>query len=100
MITDYHLPFSRHFTSAVRRNPQTVSCFQLEGGTLRKQPGQPTRKRELFLTFLFYLYLNYKVWWTSMLIMEMFAVVKNYYVLREKLLKKVGEIGTICTESS
>ena len=35
-----------------------------------------------------------------MLIMEMFAVVKNYYVLREKLLKKVGEIGTICTESS
>ena len=35
-----------------------------------------------------------------MLIMETFAVVKNYYVLREKLLKKVGEIGTICTESS
>jgi len=35
-----------------------------------------------------------------MLIMEMFAVVKNYYVLREKLLKKVGEVGTICIESS
>lgn len=35
-----------------------------------------------------------------MLIMEMFAVIKNYYVLREKLLEQVGEIGTICTESS
>lgn len=35
-----------------------------------------------------------------MLIMEMFAVIKNYYVLREKLLKQVGEIGTICPESS
>ena len=35
-----------------------------------------------------------------MLIMEMFAVIKNYYVLRGKLLKKVGEIGTICTDSS
>ena len=35
-----------------------------------------------------------------MLIMEVFAVIKNYYVLREKLLKQVGEIGTICTESS
>ena len=85
---------------AILRLP-SASCFQLEGGTLRKQPtGQPTRKRESFLTFLFYLYLNYKVWLTSMLIMEMFAVVKNYYVLREKLLRKVGDIVTICTESS